>query len=940
MVPDFDQAFESLTGCAPMRWQSRLFARFVEAGLPGKSELPTVCDLPTGLGKTSVVVIWLLALAHQAATGKVSLPRRLVYVVNRRTVVDQVTSTVERLRNRLTTPEASEWQEHAQILKAIASALRDLCAFDGPPLAVSTLRGELADNEEWKADPARPAIVVGTIDMIGSKLLFRGYGDGRYGRAHHAGLVGYDALIVHDEAHLTPAFSDLLRTVAQEQAVEAKRSPQPSVTVRPIRVMELSATRRERGGSAFTLEQDDEQESIVQERITASKRLYLYDVPRDRIAKEGEEQKLPPEKADKEIQKRVAEWALQELVQRAMAHNRSQCKVLIYVRTPEDAKKVGDALSKKIGQGADGRVALLTGTMRGYERDALLKDNPVLRAMLDPGATVEQTVYLVSTSAGEVGIDLDADHMVCDLTTLDALIQRLGRVNRRGGKHREARVDIVNSIEAKGNPADLYSAMEATLRLLRRWLDDAGAEDEAGVKWLNVSPRRLRELLGASSPHEVEKAFSPRPISRPLTDILLDNWSLTSIDEITGLPEVAPFLHGLAADPKETFVAWRREVKLLYEAGVDQEGLRSWFGACRIEARERLRERTERVKKVLRELANQDKKRDLPVVVLDERGNAYRYLLSEVSDTNLEYRTVVLPVEAGGLDAKGLLDPNAKPRPDLDVAERESDDRGRERWIHRLGPEGQTFERLTSGEVANALPGSLREKLRIPLRHLEEDEENGETVELVLLVSPLLSALENPETTSATQTLEEHARATVECMTRIVDRLGLDDSIRQALIAAAGWHDKGKDRPVWQRYARNEVGTTPLAKSPRYLHPRALGGYRHEFGSLLDAMRDEDLSKLSDRDLVLHLIAAHHGWARPHFDSRSFDSTRPTSENDQAFSEAVQRFGQLQHKYGRWGLAWLESLVRCADLAASQQIARPEHPGFEALKPAPHEVKP
>jgi len=940
MVPDFDQAFESLTGCAPMRWQSRLFARFVEAGLPGKSELPTVCDLPTGLGKTSVVVIWLLALAHQVATGKVRLPRRLVYVVNRRTVVDQVTSTVERLRNRLTAPEASEWQEHAHILKAIASALRDLCAFDGPPLAVTTLRGELADNEEWKADPARPAIVVGTIDMIGSKLLFSGYGDGRYGRAHHAGLIGYDALIVHDEAHLTPAFGDLLRALAQEQRSEANRSGQPDITMRPIRVMELSATRRGTDGNVFTLEPEDEHDSIVQERITATKRLYLRELPKEQIAKEVEEQKLSREKADKEIQKRVAEWALQELVQRAMAHNRSQCKVLIYVRTPEDAKKVGDALSKKIGQGADGRVALLTGTMRGYERDALLKDNPVLRAMLDPGATVERTVYLVSTSAGEVGIDLDADHMVCDLTTLDALIQRLGRVNRRGGNERQARVEVVAGIDGKGKPSDFDRAMVATLSLLRRWLDEAGVEDDAGVKWVDVGPRSLRNLLEATSPDEVQKAFSPRHPTPPLTDILLDNWSLTSIDEMPGRPEVAPFLHGLTVDPPETFVAWRREVNLLHEPDVDQEGLRSWFGACRIEARERLHERTERVKKVLRELANQDKKRDLPVVVLDERGNAYRYLLSEVSDKNLEYRTVVLPVEAGGLDARGLLDPNAEPRPDLDVAEVEPGDRRQERWIHRLGPEGQTFKRLTSGEVANALPGSLREKQRIPLRQPEENDESEETVDLVLLVSPLLSALENPETTSATQKLEEHARATVECMTRIVDRLGLGDALRQALIAAARWHDEGKDRPVWQRYARNEAGTKPLAKSPRYLHPRALGGYRHEFGSLLDAMGDEDLSKLPDRDLVLHLIAAHHGWARPHFDSRSFDSTRPTSENDQVFLEAVQRFGQLQHKYGRWGLAWLESLVRCADLAASQQIARPEHPGFEALKPAPHEVKP
>jgi CRISPR-associated endonuclease/helicase Cas3 len=937
MMPDFDRAFESLTGFAPMKWQRRLFNRFVEAGLPKKRELPTECDLPTGLGKTSIVVIWLLALAHQGASGNVRLPRRLVYIVNRRTVVDQVTTTIERLRTRLMAPETPEWQEHADTLKAVARTLGCLGAFDGSPLGVSTLRGELADNEEWKADPARPAVVVGTIDMIGSKLLFSGYGDGRYGRAHHAGLIGYDALIVHDEAHLTPAFGDLLRALAQEQRSEANRSGQPDITMRPIRVMELSATRRGTDGNVFTLEPEDEHDSIVQERITATKRLYLRELPKEQIAKEVEEQKLSREKADKEIQKRVAEWPHQEIVRRAMDHNGSPSKVLVYVRTPDDAKNVGEQLSKKLGPNSEGRVALLTGTMRGYERDALLKDDPVFRAMLDPTATVERTVYLVSTSAGEVGIDLDADHMVCDLTTLDALIQRLGRVNRRGGNERQARVEVVAGIDGKEKPSDFDRAMVATLSLLRRWLDEAGVEDDAGVKWVDVGPRSLRNLLEATSPDEVQKAFSPRHPTPPLTDILLDNWSLTSIDEMPGRPEVAPFLHGPTAEPPETFVAWRHEVTRLHAAAVDEEALRAWFGACRIEAREKLRDRTDRVsralKRLLANLRTENPTKDVPVVVLDERGNASWSSLSAVSDANVAYRTVVLPVEAGGLDAKGLLDPNAEPRPDLDVAELEPGDRRRERWIHRNGAEGDTFERLTSGEVVDSPPGGLREKLRIPLRQPEEDEENGETVDLVLFVSPPLSALENPETTSATQTLEEHTGTIVEHMKRIVRRLGLGDALRQGLIAAARWHDKGKDRPVWQRYARNGAGTTPLAKSPRYLHPRALGGYRHEFGSLLDAMKAGDLSELPDRDLVLHLIAAHHGWARPHFEPRSFDSSRRTSDNDRAFSEVVRRFGQLQHKYGRWGLAWLESLVRCADIAASQHVAAaPEFPVQEALR--------
>jgi CRISPR-associated endonuclease/helicase Cas3 len=361
-----------------------------------------------------------------------------------------------------------------------------------------------------------------------------------------------------------------------------------------------------------------------------------------------------------------------------------------------------------------------------------------------------------------------------------------------------------------------------------------------------------------------------------------------------------------------------------------------------------LRDRTDRVKKVLMGLLNNLRKKngslDFPVVLLDERGGASWSRLSDLAanDANLAYRTVVLPVEAGGLDRSGMLDAKADPSASLalDVAEHDATERRRERWLHRGSPDGDRFERLVSGEVVDALPEELREKERIPLRQGEEGDDEAETVDLVLLVSPGQSALENPETTSARQTLEAHRDAIVEHMTRIVDRLGLQEPLRGALIVAARWHDKGKDRAVWQRYARNGSGLELLAKATSYLHPRALGGYRHEFGSLLDAMNERGLPPSPERELVLHLIAAHHGWARPHFEPRSFDSSCPTAANSQAFSEVIRRFGQLQHRYGRWGLAWLESLVRCADIAASKEAAASQRAAFGSGELVPEEVRP
>lgn len=79
----FDEAFQSLTGFPPVKWQRRLFKRFAEFGLPKVPDIPVVCDIPKGLGKTSIIVIWLPALVKHGESSDSRLPRRLVYVVNR-----------------------------------------------------------------------------------------------------------------------------------------------------------------------------------------------------------------------------------------------------------------------------------------------------------------------------------------------------------------------------------------------------------------------------------------------------------------------------------------------------------------------------------------------------------------------------------------------------------------------------------------------------------------------------------------------------------------------------------------------------------------------------------------------------------------------------------------------------------------------------------------
>ncbi|PKD41025.1 hypothetical protein CWO84_07150 [Methylomonas sp. Kb3] len=79
--------FQEITNFPMLRWQRRLFRELTE------NRLREALDLPTGLGKTSVMILWLLARAVNPA-----LPKRLIYVVDRRVVVDQATKVAEDLQ--------------------------------------------------------------------------------------------------------------------------------------------------------------------------------------------------------------------------------------------------------------------------------------------------------------------------------------------------------------------------------------------------------------------------------------------------------------------------------------------------------------------------------------------------------------------------------------------------------------------------------------------------------------------------------------------------------------------------------------------------------------------------------------------------------------------------------------------------------------------------
>ena len=864
---NFATAFQSLTGHTPFPWQTDLHARFT------RGEFPSTCMLPTGLGKTSVIPIWLCALAQNPN----DVPRRLVYIVNRRTVVDQATAETERMRENL----------HKD--PSLDEALRALCPHRSAeiPLAISTLRGQFADNREWCSDPARPAVILGTVDMIGSRLLFSGYGIGFKSKPLHAAFLGQDSLLVHDEAHLEQPFQELIVSIRQEQ--ERFRD------LKPLRTIELTATPR--NNDYFTLLDEDHQTPAIQQRIHAKKSLELHS--------EADEKKIPP---------RIAEIALE--------HRDSHRAILIFARSVEAVEEIADRLSKE-----KQKYETLTGTIRGKERDRLVK-TPVFKRFLRDADHNDETVYLVCTSAGEVGVNISADHLVCDLSTLDSMIQRFGRVNRFGERD-DTRIDVVH-------PAD-FPIKKAKENDKKKEKEKANAKNIDQEVRIPNTLEVLKALEGDASPHALtqidkksrEDSFASTPVIFPATDILFDAWSLTSIrDRLPGRPHVEPYLHGEKIwEPPVTQIAWREEVALIDEDLRLRNDPRDLLEDYPLKPHEILRDRSDRIFKRLQSLAG--KYPDKKAWLIDDDGSVEVIALAELADkdqkSRIESKTVLLPPQVGGLK-KGMF--TGKPDdPADDVSDWVDDDNIPKRrvrlWDVEEAPKGM---RLILSIDIKPNADESDESTEEPIDSAQGEDET-ESVKMSRkgriwswFARPDFADDDGSKTAIHAVAWEVHTADVVEHAQKFVACLHLGDMEREAIVFAAKAHDLGKKRVVWQRGIGNPNPTHWLAKSSARMRPIDITPYRHELGSIVDLIDDYEYEKLSDemRTLVLHLIAAHHGYARPHFpEEYAFDPVPRGKDPRKIAFDSPHRFADLQKKYGRWGLAYLESILRAADHHAS-----------------------
>lgn len=406
-TPDYCDFFQRATGQTPYPYQERLATG---------PHLPSVLLAPTGSGKTqAVLTAWLHRRLCADQVIRDGTPRRLVYALPMRVLVEQVWRVVADALDRL---DLTEEQVGRHLL------------IGGRPLT------------DWARHPERPAVLVGTIDMLLSRALNRGYAAGRGRWPVEFGLLNGDSLWVLDETQLMGV---AVTTAAQLEGLRRKLG-----TLRPCHTVWMSATvdpgslatvDRPEVGDVFTLRESD-LAGRLGEGLRARKRL---------------------ERRDRDIASVVAtEHAAGSLT--LAVHNTVRAAVETYRRL------------QRRPPASQPELLLLHSRFRPPDRQRLVDR---LLAPVPPAGRVVSATQVV-----EAGLDLSARLLVTEVAPWSSIVQRLGRCNRRG----ELESGLVRWVDVKR--PDPYDA--AALGAARAMLALLDGED--------VSPVALAEVRADEPP--------------------------------------------------------------------------------------------------------------------------------------------------------------------------------------------------------------------------------------------------------------------------------------------------------------------------------------------------------------------------------------------------------------------------------------------------------
>lgn len=485
-------------GCRPYQWQRRLLHNVIEHG-----RWPDRLDAPTGAGKTMAIDIhvFLNALAglslvedeelYEALAGLNlnGLPRRLVMTVNRRSLVDDQYEHACELSQKINDSGVISGTNNPSILSSVRRGLafRESPNGDGHGvygcrvLRVTRLRGgEPVDGRtrEWRYHPTECQVICATPDMFGSRLLFHGYGTSSAARPIEAGLLAYDSVLIADEAHLS---RQLVVTAKSVTRLEGLCESPIAQSVPVLQVVSTTATQE-------GISEDDVRVGVEGPDFAMDTAL------RNRMCKAKPVRLLSCEGNDTAFVDMLVEQCMNAIKVEETKEKEQRGVVGCIVNTVKTAtdvlKKLRDSYRSQYGA-SDKRqtkscefdndpIRGFVGPMRQYDKNQLIHGD-VFSAIKGDSGTISLTGLrcVVATQTMEVGVDADFASLVTELPSGNALVQRAGRVNRRGYRERGDITVVCREDDAKARgPYRVEDLVEA-----KKWVQKMSETQEGLSAW-------------------------------------------------------------------------------------------------------------------------------------------------------------------------------------------------------------------------------------------------------------------------------------------------------------------------------------------------------------------------------------------------------------------------------------------------------------------------
>ena len=378
----FEDFFKTATGYSPYPYQKAL----------ANGKIPDMLSAPTGAGKTEAAVLCMWLWRRLNDDSKQNTPRRLVYCLPMRTLVEQTRKRINDYIKRLNLDENIK------------------------PRVITLMGGSV--DRDYAMYPEDDAIIIGTQDMLLSRALNRGYAASPFRWPVEFGLLNNDCMWIMDEVQL------MHNGLAASVQLDAFRKNMK--TYGPHKTVWMSATidknwldtvdSNTSDMSLMEMSEDDRKDPNLEKKNMAVKILKIMD-----FEVSGDEYKEPD-------------------VKKIMDLHVDGSLTLVIVNTVKRAQSIYRKIKEMSGRQ---ELLLIHSRFRVQDRKAIADKLVEIHNQ-------KRDAIVISTQVIEAGMDISARTLVTETAPWPSMIQRFGRCNRNG-EDKDASVHVI-MLKSSGHP--------------------------------------------------------------------------------------------------------------------------------------------------------------------------------------------------------------------------------------------------------------------------------------------------------------------------------------------------------------------------------------------------------------------------------------------------------------------------------------------------------